>query len=181
MISPKIWEQCVRLPRAPRGSTLDAGLCEGAGSQFRSVQFSCGAVLRPCPSLAQLPSSALRAGHVEPFLRSRALLRPAQEEQRQQQQQPPAKTSLPSHCEASHGEHISGGRWCSLSLQCHRLALAEESVMENWISALAAPVYPSAKSRSETSPPTNEPLQFWCGGLCVSLSGAQGQIVLIKS
>lgn len=40
---------------------------------------------------------------------------------------------------------------------------------------------PLCKEQEQDLSPTDEPLQFCCGGLCVSLSGAEGQILLIKS
>lgn len=155
MISPTIWGQFVHLPPAPRGSTLDPGLCDDAGSQFSSQHSAVVLSCAPALSLAQIPFAVLLAGHMEPFLQSpRAApgqLRRSRGSSRSSSvlQRPTSLPTAKHHMEST----CSGDRWCSLPLQCHHLALAEQSVMENWISVLGTPVHPSAKSRSKTSPP----------------------------
>lgn len=93
-----------------------------------------------------------------------------------------------NHCMES---TCSGDRWCFLSLQCHHLALAKENAMAvrmRWLHECKTADFntrnsnsPLCKVREQELFLTDIPLQFSCDGICVSLSGAQGQILLIKS
>lgn len=107
---------------------------------------------------------------------------PAKKEQRQQQeQQPPAKTTLPSPYKASHGEHMQWRQMVLALPAVPSLGTCRGECDGKLDFSARNSSLPLCKELEQDLSPTNEPLQFWCGGLCVSLSGAQGQILLIKS